>query len=411
MNSTEDKESLAAVVPKAVTLLLVIFSGAIGNSAVLSMMWRDFRMRTPRNMILLSASVADLILCCLVMPFTFISLLQGNWKFGDIYCHTSALLSAVFARVSVFNIASVVFEKYRFLGTKRFPHLSKRELCTVIGLVWSVPCMFGVVFVFFLGQINQQDPRAKCHFVSLAYHRFDATPFIGVDITVFVCLPLLFLAYCFWKIFRNSQSSSRSVISPDTLQQNFRGNTSQHWRAARSCFLFSFVSLFLVYPFLIAQFVNESRANEGEGGLPSSAKTATLWLFWLQCALKPLIYLFNNEKSYNFLKKQTQRLCNFWSRPKVHHLEARFMRGGNGKEVAIISRAQHDRLANSRRKYEQEGSSDDIATKLQRSVEQMTPKSEGPRGHHAWILPTAQRPSIDNTVWSSVHVHVNSPDI
>ena len=408
-------EDLAALVSEAVALFLMILFAAAGNGIVLTLVWKDRRMHTPRNILLTSSAVADMILSCVAMPPNFISLSVRRWVFGDIVCHATALLSLVLAKVTILTIASVVFEKLQFLRTKQFPYLSREVLAGIVVMVWSVPTLFAVVYIFLLADAPHLDAASphRCSFVSLDPSRFHAVALIAVEASLFVVMPLLLIALCFWQMSRNCLSAGASLKMPEIdVERTRRAKIRcERRRSVRSLLLFSGVTLMFVFPFQFAGLAHISFLDQGRGGIPVSAQKATLWLFWGQCVLKPMIYLFNNERSYRFLKKQRQRLAALCSRPQVHHLDVQFRHDSDDWTADVV---QADRSWTSRAKYEHDNNRQDGGEGEDRerlgtcsslrparrygATDKRSPKASRPclLDQHAWELRSTSRPSFSS---------------
>ena len=148
-SSIEQEENMSSVVLtrrpcKAASLLLFFVVGIYGNGRVIYTVLVEDVFCPVLNLIVASLSIADLATCIVIMPFAFISLIYGEWVFGQIFCKISSLLLVYLATVAGLSTAAIVYERYRAIYCKRFPSLTHCQVTILLCLVWLLPVVFDV---------------------------------------------------------------------------------------------------------------------------------------------------------------------------------------------------------------------------------------------------------------------------
>lgn len=104
--ASEDSGGEKAI--KTLAYALVILIAFLGNVLVISVIYKNKKMRTITNFQIVNMSLADILITVAAMPATIFQIYQGGrWPFGLIPCKLSAFLQGM--------LASVVFRDFTWV--------------------------------------------------------------------------------------------------------------------------------------------------------------------------------------------------------------------------------------------------------------------------------------------------------
>ena len=296
-SSIEKEENMSSLVLKAASLLLFFVIGIYGNGRIIYTVLVDDVLCPVLNLIVASLSIADLATCILIMPLTFISLIYGKWVFGQVFCEISSLLVVYLATVASFSTAAIVYERYRAIYRKRFPSLSHRQVTILLCMVWLLP----VVLVAPIIPQNYSFMRmAGICLPIFEYHNIWNNVHLVIKILE-TSVGFLLAFFLIWKILAYLLPLRRRV-SPGLLSNEEKLTVAAHLRSVWTTIIFVLMYLTMVLPIHLARLVNQQRERAGRNAIADDVLCALIWLYWLQCAIKPLVYVVRSERF-------TCRLC------------------------------------------------------------------------------------------------------
>ena len=296
-SSIEQEENMSSLVLKAASLLLFFVVGIYGNGRIIYTVLVDNVLCPVLNLIVASLSIADLATCIFIMPFTFISLIYGKWVFGQVFCEISSLLVVYLATVAGFSTAAIVYERYRAIYRKRFPSLSQRQVTILLCIVW----LLSVVLVAPIIPQNYSFMRIAgiCLPILEQHNMWNNVHLLRKILSTSV--GFLFVLFLIWKILTYLLPLRRRV-SPGLLSNEEKLTVAAHLRSVWTTIIFVLIYITLVLPIHVARLVNLKRKRAGKDEIADDVLCFLLWLYWLQCAIKPLVYVVRSERF-------TCRLC------------------------------------------------------------------------------------------------------
>ncbi|XP_068603947.1 teleost multiple tissue opsin b [Brachionichthys hirsutus] len=134
----------------AVCLGLIGTFGFLSNFLVLLLFCRYRCLRTPMNLLLVSISTSDLLVCVLGTPFSFAASTQGRWLIGRAGCVWYGFVNSCLGIVSLISLAVLSYERYSTIMTPALA--SSREYRSVVAgicfswfysVAWTVPPLLG----------------------------------------------------------------------------------------------------------------------------------------------------------------------------------------------------------------------------------------------------------------------------
>ena len=289
--SFEQDRSMSGVLVKAASLLLFIATGAYGNGRVIHTVLLGDVHRPVLNFFVASLSIADLTSCLIVMPFVFVSLVFGEWVFGSIFCTIHAMLSTYFANVAFLSVGATMYERYCAIYRRRFPSLSKRQATALLFFIWIFPIPFTAPML--------REEFAYAEFAGLCFiNTTEHWTAAGIIKFLVKAVGVLIIMFSLWKIFTFLLSLRRRV-SPGLVYNEEKLTIAAFVHSAWTLMVFVVIYLALNAPIVIVLIVNMQRRDAGKDPVPASLTGVFLWMYWLQCATKPIIYVLRSPRCMN----------------------------------------------------------------------------------------------------------------
>ena len=175
-SSTESYQLLVCVSAPLAIFGFVFYAvvsclGVFGNVFVICTVYRETKLHTPFNYLVINLAVSDLCVFFVSIPIVVFSECF-SWPFGELACRFSRPLFLVFTGVSVCTMITLSYERYRAVVRPLAPKLTRKIAVRIIGLIWIISYpVFGLIRFFMFGLttdkgILQCDPVGK----NFAYH-------------------------------------------------------------------------------------------------------------------------------------------------------------------------------------------------------------------------------------------------
>lgn len=326
----EQEDSLTTTGLKTASLLLFMLVGTFSNGRVLYTVLVVDVIRPPLNRFVASLSFADLASCLLLIPFALVSLASGKWIFGQVFCALHVTLGNYFAQVACLNVGAMVYERYQAIYRKRFPSLSRKNTNILLCFAWLCPIPPSAVMLS-----HQFDYNAYTGMCFLAPQHWNAIN-IATEIAI-AAFVVLFVTFSFRKILSLILPLRRRV-SPGLLSNEEKLTMAAHVHSAWTLLTFILVYVILVAPIFIAGIVNNKSLYPGKSLIPDKVVCVFLWLYWLQCSIKPFVYVMRSNKCTRCL------FCGFC----VTGLEGEKLTSCFGRQHSRVYKANGDLFENNR---------------------------------------------------------------
>ena len=227
------------------------------------------------------------------MPFVFVSLVSGEWLFGQIFCVIHATLSQYFAQVTCLSVCAMVYERYQAISRKRFPRLSSKQTTILLCFAWIFPIPLSASML--RHQFAYTEYAGMCSLVTDHWNAVNiATEIANAGLSCFL------VVFSFWRIL-SVVLPIRRRVSPGLLSNEEKLAMAAHVQSAWTLMVFVFVYVILVTPIFIVGIVNNQSLHPGKKVIGDDVVCAFLWLYWLQCAIKPFIYVLRSDRCTNCL--------------------------------------------------------------------------------------------------------------
>lgn len=150
--------------PLLVHCLLAVFLSAIivlavaGNVLVCVAVFTDRNLRKIGNLYIVSLSVADMTLACLVMTFALVNDLLDYWPMGRSFCDTWIAFDVMCSTASILNLCAISLDRYIHIKDPlRYGRwMSKRLVLGSIAAIWLMAALVSFLPIS-LGLHRSQD--------------------------------------------------------------------------------------------------------------------------------------------------------------------------------------------------------------------------------------------------------------
>ncbi|XP_057205007.1 histamine receptor H2a [Triplophysa rosa] len=282
---------MTSQVALAVTLSVLILLTICGNILVCLAVYVTRRLRNVTNCFIVSLAVTDFLLGALVLPFSTLYQVTGDWPLGPHFCNIYVSLDVMLCTASILNLFAISLDRYFAVTSPlRYPMLVLPwRVAAVLAAIWLVSV--GVSFVpIHLGwntrdlsvqNIREGDPARDC--------RFELNPtYAVVDAFATFYLPLVAMCWSYYRVFRIARAQAKRIIS--TRRGLKTGVTMLALREHKATVTLAVVlGAFVVcwFPYFTFFTIMGIRKEENP---PRTAQSVVLWLGYANSALNPMLY-------------------------------------------------------------------------------------------------------------------------
>ena len=305
------REISAATIVIGIILSLVILFTLIGNCLVVTAVARFQRLRSVTNFFVVSLAVADLTVAILVMPYSLLFEVFGEWKFGWIFCYFWISCDVTCCTASILHLCVISLDRYLAI-TQPLTYktkMSKRRAILMICGVWI--CSGAISFVpIYLGWF------ADTAVVTLYQDSPDCGLYVNKIYAVISSMtsfyvPLVVMLFAYVKIFRIARAQAAEIKKLETCLYHAgqRANNNFHRRSRKinkdskaiktlgtlmGLFCVSWVPFFLMY--LITPFCPQCY-------FPPLLVSLITWLGYANSFINPCVYALLNRDFRMAFKK------------------------------------------------------------------------------------------------------------
>ncbi|KAH8321773.1 hypothetical protein KR067_000747 [Drosophila pandora] len=287
----------AEITWKICTFVPLIAFGLYGNTIMVYLIVANRSLRTPPNMIIANMAVADLLTLAICPAMFMLNDFYQNYQLGCVGCKLEGFLVVVFLITAVLNLSAVSYDRLTAIVLPRETRLTMIGAQIVVVSTW----ISGILLASPLAFYRSYKVRIWKNFTERYCKENTAVlpKYWYVLITILVWLPLGIMLICYIAIFYKLDRYEKRLRSRENpLTVSYKRSV------AKTLFIVVVVFAALRLPFTILVVLREKYYDEdiSVGSGMQLFWYISQYLMFLNAAVNPLIYGFNNEnfrRAYN----------------------------------------------------------------------------------------------------------------
>ncbi|XP_017120155.2 neuropeptide FF receptor 2 [Drosophila elegans] len=272
------------------TFLPLIAFGLYGNITMVYLIAVNRSLRSPTNLIIANMAVADLLTLAICPAMFMVNDFYQNYQLGGVGCKLEGFLVVVFLITAVLNLSVVSYDRLTAIVLPMETRLTVRGAQIVVVCTW----VLGILLASPLALYRAYRVRVWKNFTE-RYCKENTVvlpKYWYVLITILVWLPLGIMLICYIAIFYKLDRYEKRVLRRENpLTVSYKRSV------AKTLFIVVVVFAVLRLPFTILVVLREKYFA---ADVSVSSGMQIFWyisqyLMFLNAAVNPLIYGFNNE--------------------------------------------------------------------------------------------------------------------
>lgn len=315
---------IACVVPNRTTTLvaetmvcaLILLTSLIGNALVVSVVYRERRMRTSVNFLITNLAVSDFLSSTLVIPKLFVEIFyyKNAWliegSLGAVSCKTVYFLLDASVAVSLLSLLYIAIERYTAISTPLPADTTPRRRCkAMIISTWLIACVMYSTY-FYTFNFFVENGRPYCHqsWKPLVKNDFEALKIeMTIRTTLLVFIPFVVIVTLYASMLLRIRRTCVPCDASDSLgSMGQRRWQIRNRKVLRMMLTVLFAYGFCWFPCLIYLFVVVYAWLDKRLEPPCLLVIFGKYTFYLAFAnpsINPIIYFMFSENYKNGLKK------------------------------------------------------------------------------------------------------------
>ncbi|XP_026851661.1 trace amine-associated receptor 11 [Electrophorus electricus] len=278
--------SLAFRAPLYLLFTLVITLIISGNLLVICIIVCSQNLQTATHNLILSLSVAGLLLGVLVLPPSMVRSLETCWYFGKAFCNFHSVADIILCNTTVWHLTFISVDRYLAVcWPLHYQSRATHRLCiTMVTSSWGLAAVFAFAITLSNPQIKNKDSFHKgCVGGCFALH----TKEIGIEYSImFFFIPVSIIVSLYSKIFFIAQKHSKVIHSYTNNSKSCVPMATKDLKATKTLALVIGNFIFCWTPFFMCNIVDPIIYHS----IPSLLYEVLMWVAYLNSMFNPLIY-------------------------------------------------------------------------------------------------------------------------
>ncbi|XP_051783543.1 octopamine receptor-like [Erpetoichthys calabaricus] len=296
-----------------VLLTLIDLVTFLGNTVVFICPAVEKRLRTVTYMFIMSLAMADLLVACLVMPFSIIYEVTGMWLFGKQFCKVWISFDVMFCTASIVTLCFISLDRYCSVVTPyHYPKRMSRRRCIIMTVtIWVYSSL--ISFLPVMQGWNEIpgvdfDTSSDCIFVT-------NWTFAIVASALAFYIPFLIMCTMYFFIYRASRLKATRIVS-QTLDIHYHPNSKRpnnlqlENKATRTMSIIISVFVMCWLPYFVLNVWIAAKGEDSESPIITYIFKVITWLGYCNSTINPMLYAFLNRDFQRALKKLL--ICRQW---------------------------------------------------------------------------------------------------
>jgi len=295
---TEIANSKGAILSQGIIVLILFVLGMVGNGILLVAYWRDYRMQTPTNMLVISHISAEFSFAVNGILVYGSSLIRLKVLEGTL-CIFAGTVNMFLFFVSVLSLAAIAVDRY-FAVVKRSHHkFTKKVAMRVVIFIWSQAVLSAIPWDLIV--INKPGKRfiawvlGNCEkYLTLKEHH--NVPILSLRVVLWILsffIPCCIIFYATLRILRSTLQNRTRV---HVLQ--YPRTVDAYSRSAYTTILIIMVYFLCLFPSMVLYIFREGSSSFYSLTLHSIAKVAMSF----RSVCYPVIFIARNRKFSGYVR-------------------------------------------------------------------------------------------------------------
>lgn len=200
------------VIFNIVIFIFLVLTIIPANLLVFASIYINFRLRSPGYILILSLSLADLMVGVFLIPARILELLCIEYTTQFMWCKMTVCLTLLSLSTSLLNLLAVTMDRYLAISysLKYNSYVTLNRIYVTIALVWTISLTVSLLALFGAGTKPEEFSRLQhlCRFADVLEETFLVLFF------VFICaIPTVLITVAYFKIFSLARSQERRIAS------------------------------------------------------------------------------------------------------------------------------------------------------------------------------------------------------
>ncbi|XP_022808334.1 neuropeptide SIFamide receptor-like [Stylophora pistillata] len=306
--STEDP--VAAKVSKTFAYCLLLVVSLIGNTLIIMVVYRDKKMKTTTNLLIVNMAISDLLVPIFAMPRANVEIIFGNHRwlvdgtFGEALCKLTAFFQDISTLVSVQTLVAIALDRFYAVWFPLKALRIKPRVKYVILLIWSISTVIHAPYLYGF-QIRTFDNSKTYCFLGWSG---DVTKIVFLAlITLIYVIPLLLITIFYGLIVRKLRK--QTLYGVRNLVVHFSRREKRNRNVLKMSLAIVVVFFVSMSPFVVYLSI-ELFSPEGSVCLSKNFRFVTQYLVHCNGALNFFTYfIFNQSYRHGFLMILSRVFC------------------------------------------------------------------------------------------------------
>ena len=292
-----EERKQAVVIFETLVYLLIITFTVIGNSCVLLTVYKNARLRTIPNFLIVTLAVSDILLPLTCAPQSIVTTILGRWPFNEYVCQAQGYFVIVMGCASLQTLTLTAVNRfYRIVRTRHYRRVFTKKKTIIMILL-----CFGLAFLEPIPYLSS-GRRYVFHPGKLFCFQTNEISFPNFIVYLYVGVPTVTLSICYFLVFKKLRGHQRTVQNNLQLASKSEEVSQRDVRVTKILFITVLGFLACWTPIVVIDFVDTFR---GEATFPREVYFLYLLLGNLSGFLNPIVYGLLNK---NF-RDEYKNLC------------------------------------------------------------------------------------------------------
>ncbi|XP_036451418.1 trace amine-associated receptor 9-like [Colossoma macropomum] len=243
-------------------------------------------LHTPTNLLILSLSVADLLVGLFVMPGNIMQLIDSCWYLGQIACTVSIVVNFISTSGSLCSLVLIAVDRY-IAVTDPLLYSMKFTVCKTVLLIiisWSFSVLYIFICMYSNDHLLPSQIFTTCYGECVIYVKYS---WVIVDLVFFFLTPcsvILVLYLVIFNVARHQAKAVRAVTNGASHKHRAEISNVSETKAAKTLGIIICVYLACYIPYYIGSLTDNNLTSS------SMVWTVVVWLIYMNSTVNPLIY-------------------------------------------------------------------------------------------------------------------------